>query len=229
MRDNDGLLATTGDRAVVANWPVYLSIGGVRQTPGAMTGTNGCYTWTNLQPGLSYDVEEDVLPGWTALTPVKHDFGASVSGGVYSYTFINQGPGGCALTPGYWSTHSKYGPAGPYDPTWDLKAGGDAKFLTDAWNTGFTWYSIMWEPPAGGNAYLILAQHYVAAWLNTNNVDPAKQTSAAVLGTTMADAEALLGMYTPASYMEGDRFLELAGILDMYNNGMYPGGPPHCP
>jgi hypothetical protein len=36
-------------------------------------------------------------------------------------------PGGCTLTPGYWKTHSKYGPA-KYDTTWALK-GEDTPFL----------------------------------------------------------------------------------------------------
>jgi hypothetical protein len=207
-------------------WPVYYSIAGVRQLPGQLTGADGCYTWTNLQPGLVYDVEEDVLPGWIAKTPTKWDFGKSVSGGEYKYTFINYKPLGCTYTLGYWKTHSMDGPAGPYDPTWDLKAGGDAKFLSDAWHVGFTWYSIMWQPPAKGNAYIILAHQYVAAWLNLNNVDPEKKADGSVLGTALADAEALLGMYTPENYQEREKFIYLAGILGQFNEGYL--GVPHC-
>ena len=90
LTDGDGDLNTTGDQGVKSSWPVYLSIDGVRQTPGEQTGDNGCYAWTNLGPGHSYDVEEDVPSGWTALTPTSFDFGPAQSGEEsYSYTFIN--------------------------------------------------------------------------------------------------------------------------------------------
>jgi hypothetical protein len=90
VEDADGDLATTDDQTAVMGWPVYLSIDSVRQEPGAVTEEpDGCYTWTNLGPGYSYDVEEDVLPNWFALTPTSWDFGPAVSGETYSYTFIN--------------------------------------------------------------------------------------------------------------------------------------------
>jgi hypothetical protein len=119
---------------------------------------------------------------------------------------------------------------GPYDPTWDLKDfGGDAKFLSDAWYTGFTWYSILQEPPKGGNAYIILSYQYVAAWLNINNVDPLLASDPSVLGTAMADAEALLGAYTPYDILTPEvraEFIMLASLLNDYNEGLL--GPPHC-
>lgn len=88
--DSDGDINTTGDQGVKSDWTVYLSIDGVRQTPGEQTGETGCYTWTNLGPGHSYDVEEDVPAGWTALTPTSHDFGPAQSGSeAYTYNFIN--------------------------------------------------------------------------------------------------------------------------------------------
>jgi len=88
--DANGNLATAGDQGVKSGWLVYLSTDGVRQTPGEETGENGCYTWTNLGPNHSYDVEEDVPSGWTALTPTSHDFVLAQSGDEsYSYTFIN--------------------------------------------------------------------------------------------------------------------------------------------
>jgi hypothetical protein len=230
--DKDGKLDTPADQVVLSKWPVYLSIAGVRQLPGAETGADGCYTWDLLQPGLTYDVEEDVLTGWKALTETKHNFGPSVSGGVYKYTFINYKPLGCTYTLGYWKTHSMYGPAGPYDPSWDLKLGGDEPFLDAIWNTGFTWYTILVEPPAKGNAYLILAHQYVAAWLNANNVDPDKKADTSELGTALEDAKYLLGNYTPAYDFKADPdgvrddFIMLAGILGEFNEGML--GPKHC-
>jgi hypothetical protein len=89
LEDADGDLATTNDQTPIPGWTVYLSIDGVRQLPGRPTGADGCYTWADLGPGHSYDVEEDVPAGWTPLTPTSVDFGPAVSGMSYSFTFKN--------------------------------------------------------------------------------------------------------------------------------------------
>jgi hypothetical protein len=89
VEDADGDLATPNDQTAIKGWTVYLSIDGTRQNPGQLTGDDGCYTWSNLGPGHSYDVEENVPDGWTALTPIKHDFGPATSGSSYSFTFKN--------------------------------------------------------------------------------------------------------------------------------------------
>jgi hypothetical protein len=139
---------------------------------------------------------------------------------------------GCTLTAGYWKTHAAEGPAQNYDPTWDLKAGGDAKFFSDAWDTGYTWREIMMVSPKRGNAYITLAQQYIAAWLNINNVDPDRKADPAALGTAMADAEHLLSTYMPTYDWRKDpdgvraQFLVLAERLDDFNNGYI--GPGHC-
>jgi hypothetical protein len=232
LEDLDGDIGTEDDRVVLSGWPVYYSIGGVRQEPVAYTGVDGCYTWTNLVPGLVYDVEEDVMTGWINLTPTEHIFERSVSGGEYSYTFINYRTLGCTYTQGYWKTHSIYGPAGPYDPTWELKDGGDTDFLNSSWYVGLSWYEMFNTPPAGGNPYIILAHQYMAAWLSINNVDPEKAANPTVLGTAMFDAEDLLGTYTPEYDFKKDPmdvredFLMLAELLDDFNNGLL--GVPHC-
>jgi hypothetical protein len=95
----------------IVGWTVYLSIDGVRQTPGQLTGADGCYTWTNLGPGHSYDVEEDIPSGWFAITPTSHDFGPAVSGEAYSYTFINSEYGYVELLKTFY---------GLIDPTMDF-------------------------------------------------------------------------------------------------------------
>ena len=86
--DADGNPATPGDQTPTADWPVYLRIAGIRQTPDKLTGPDGCATWIGLQPGPEYGVEEDTS-GVVALTPTSHDFGASIAGQSYQYTFIN--------------------------------------------------------------------------------------------------------------------------------------------
>ena len=66
---------------------------------------------------------------------------------------------GCTLTPGYWKTHSNYGPA-PLDDTW---AGREDNGF---WLSGQTVYEVINTPPKKGNAYYILAFQYIAASLN---------------------------------------------------------------
>jgi len=90
LQDADGNPATIGDQTPVVDWPLYLRINGLRQTPGKLTGADGCAVWDGLQPGPAYGVDEDVGTGWVALTPTSHDFGLSSAGQSYSYTFINQ-------------------------------------------------------------------------------------------------------------------------------------------
>ncbi|OGO38552.1 MAG: hypothetical protein A2W35_16080 [Chloroflexi bacterium RBG_16_57_11] len=131
--------------------------------------------------------------------------------------------GGCSLTPGYWKTHSEFGPA-PYDDTWELLANGAS---TPFFLSGQTYYNVLWTSP-NGNAYFILAHAYIAAQLNfLNGADP----SAAQ--TAFDQATALFQAYTPAQIgaLRGNDplrqlFVYLAGILDNYNNGLI--GPGHC-
>jgi len=136
---------------------------------------------------------------------------------------------GCTLTPGYWKTHSMYGPA-PYDDTWALVLpdGEDTGFF----DTGQTWYEVLWTEPKGGNAYYILAHAYIAATLNgLRGADTSAITS------ELAQAALLLDQYdgNPDS-MDGLKgkqarevratFIALAAVLDDYNNGYI--GPGHC-
>ncbi len=132
---------------------------------------------------------------------------------------------GCTLTPGYWKTHSQAGPA-PYDDTWAQV--GPAQEATPFFLSGQTYYQVLWTAPTG-NAYYILAHAYIAATLNTLNgaSTPPEVVSA------WNEATALFSTYTPAQIGEQKggqqprkRFLELAGLLDMYNNGLI--GPGHC-
>jgi hypothetical protein len=132
---------------------------------------------------------------------------------------------GCTLTPGYWKTHSEYGPA-PYDDTWALLFdGADTVFF----ESGQTYYEVLWTPPKGGNAYYILAHAYIAAELNGLN------GASAPLEVMNAFDEAtdLLENYTPDEIgaLKGNKktrqdFLEKGALLDMYNNGLI--GPGHC-
>jgi hypothetical protein len=137
---------------------------------------------------------------------------------------------GCVLTPGYWKTHSSNGPA-PYDDNWE-SVGEDTPFFlaVDKEGDPLSWYEVLWQKPKG-NAYFTLARAFIAATLNGNNGADASQQ---VLDA-LAEAETLFETYTIAQIgaLRGNqaprpRILELAGILDMYNNGTGGLGPDSC-
>lgn len=133
---------------------------------------------------------------------------------------------GCVLTAGYWKTHSQRGPA-TYDDAWQLIPGGLQE------NTIFflskqSYYQVLWQQPKG-NAYYILAQQFIAAYLN--------QLNGASIATDVYQsfdaAKHLFEQYTPqdvASWKLSDprrvQFINLAVILNDYNNGKK--GTPHC-
>jgi hypothetical protein len=133
------------------------------------------------------------------------------------------GDEGCTLTPGYWKTHSKYGPA-PYDATWALYGEDNVFFLS-----GLSNYEVLWTEPKGGHGYYILAHAYIAAQLNLLN----GASMPSDVQDALDNATALFGMYTPDEIgaLSGDdalrkQFVRLAETLDDYNNGLI--GPGHC-
>ena len=132
--------------------------------------------------------------------------------------------GGCTLTPGYWKTHSVYGPA-PYDETW-AQIGEDAPFFT----SGQSFYQVLWTPPKG-NAYYILAHAYIAARLNLLNgaAMPAEVSDALAAATDIFAAstpEEIAAMKGRNGTQLRAEILGYATMLDDYNNGLT--GPGHC-
>jgi hypothetical protein len=124
----------------------------------------------------------------------------------------------CPLTQGYWKTHSKYGPA-PYDATW-AKIGEDTPFF----NSGQTYYQVLWTAPKG-NAYYILAHQYIAAELNVLN----RARTTAEVRAAMTGAEAFFAAKAPGDVLtdaERTQVLAWADLLDKYNNGLI--GPGYC-
>jgi len=136
-------------------------------------------------------------------------------------------PAGCTLTQGYWKTHSGYGPA-PYDETWALIDEDKTFFFS-----GKSYYTVLWTPPQGGNAYYILAHQYIAAELNM--LDGAAVPAA--VQKAFADATTWFNnsSHTPP-YVAGlkgkvgkdvrDGLIAWAGTLASYNEGDL--GPGHC-
>jgi hypothetical protein len=132
---------------------------------------------------------------------------------------------GCTLTPGYWKTHSRRGPA-PYDDTWALLSA--AQENTAFFLSGKTYYQVLWQEPQG-NAYYILAHAWIATTLN--GLNGASMPTEVMQG--WQEATTLFQTWTPAQIaaqkggqQPRKRFLEIAGLLDMYNNGLL--GPGHC-
>lgn len=125
--------------------------------------------------------------------------------------------GGCSLTPGYWKTHSSFGPA-PYDSTWALIGENTAFYLS-----GKSWYQVLWTAPQG-NAYYILAHAYIAARLNQLN-----GADVSVISTQLTAATLFFENTTPTTPLSKSaraQVLAWATALDNYNNGLT--GPGHC-
>jgi hypothetical protein len=127
---------------------------------------------------------------------------------------------GCTLTPGYWKTHSAFGPA-PYDDAWAL-VGENTPF----YSSGQTWHQVMWTPPRG-QVYYILAHAYIAAKLNVLN----GASTTPEVASALMQAETFFGTYTPAQAAALPKnartlYVNLAAVLDRYNSGLI--GPGHC-
>ena len=195
-----------------------------------VTGSGGWVIFYNLPPSTDddYIVVEEKRECWSPTFPgVEEGYGGYyVTKNVPDATprvvvFMNTyecGGDGCTLTPGYWKTHSIYGPA-PYDATW-AEIGEEAPFFT----SGKTYYEALWTEPKGGEAYFILAHAYIAAALNfENGADPEDAQEA------FEDATELFLMYDdsiPKKDPNRAIAIGLAETLDNYNNGII--GPGHC-
>ncbi len=136
----------------------------------------------------------------------------------------------CTRTQGYWKTHSQYGPA-KYDETW-ATVGEDTPFFlaTGLQNAPMSWYDMMWTNPKG-NAYYVLAPQFIAATLNLE----AGATASPQVLDALDEAQAFFQVYKPreVAAMRGNqaprpRMIELAGVLDQYNNGIGDLGAEHC-
>jgi hypothetical protein len=186
VRDLDG--EEGGETVAVPGWEVSLTkmVGEddiVLDTQ--VTGEDGCYTWTDLTPGFSYDVHEASEPGWEVIDgPDKvWPWEDASSGSELSYTFVNAVLEGC--TPGFWQGGNDFGTAGGKwlwnevnDPDW-VASGGvglNPYIWTTPFNTYFTPYGslvgfdMMDLVGTGGGPddYQKAARDLVAAYLNSS-------------------------------------------------------------
>ncbi len=125
-------------------------------------------------------------------------------------------PSGCTRTQGYWKSKPDVLWPAPYNRT------------TLFFSTGLTWQTIFDTPPQGGNAYLILAHQYMAAVLNRTAGASAPSSVQTVINQATAWFSSGVGLGTCSGSACATQ-KNWAAILDTYNNGEYPGAPPHCP
>lgn len=229
VRDLDG--QPGGETVAVAGWPVSLYKEGVLVDT-QYTGNDGCYTWTGLTPGFTYEAREGDRTGWLALGPVQYAFVRATSGGTFDHTFVNAVLEGC--TPGFWQGGNDLGTAGGQwlwneviDPQWVASggAGTNPYIWTDAFNAFFTpvvslnGFDMMGLVGTGGGSddYQKAARSMVAAYLNAS------------WGMNYAYTTAQLSAMWANAETSGE-FLELHMLLDSANNANYRvDGGPHCP
>jgi hypothetical protein len=128
VRDLDGDTTTDDDRVPVEGWMVSRTEEGtiVDTQP---TAANGCFTWTGLTPGITYDVHEETKAGWEHLGPTDVVFDRAQSGDSFAHTFVNAVLEGC--TPGFWQ-------GGPDKP--DPQAGGARLWDGDPFDAAYPIY-----------------------------------------------------------------------------------------
>jgi hypothetical protein len=97
-----------------------------------------------------------------------------------------------------------------------------------SYNSGLTWQNLL-DASAGGNGYVILSKQYIAAVLNQARGEQVPSGVQDILD--LADTF-FTGASTPDAACPSASSCGLqktwGGILDDDNNGLYPGGPPHC-
>jgi hypothetical protein len=119
----------------------------------------------------------------------------------------------CVRTQGYWKNHSSHASNPSQNIPWPISE------ETPICST--TWFDAINTTPRG-DPWFILAHQWIAAKLNQ-----ASGADTSVLGGDLDEAGNLLA--DNCNGLSGDdatRAIELAGILDDYNNGL--SGPPHC-
>jgi hypothetical protein len=123
--------------------------------------------------------------------------------------------GGCSYTQGYWGNKP--------DVVWPEPYSRDAAFFL----SGQTWQQVMDTPVNVSQGYYQLAHQYIAAVLNVANGAGAPQG----IQDTLALATTWLGANGPGACTANGSCgtqKDWAATLDLFNNGVYPGGPAHC-
>lgn len=134
---------------------------------------------------------------------------------------------GCTRPVIYWKMHSIYGP-GIYDPTWG-KSPQNFDENTVFFNSGKSYYKILWTNSFIGSLYYMLAHQYIASRLNgrTGASVPPKVWEAVdgatiIFQTHTPQSIASLKLLDPLRM----KILKYTIVLAAYNNGLL--GPKRC-
>lgn len=122
---------------------------------------------------------------------------------------------GCTLTQGYWKNHLESWPGSGPLPS-------DTFFLS-----GKTYAEVLDTPVSASQGYYQLAHQYIAAILNQANGASTPDGVQATLDLALAWLSANGPSACTANGSCGLQ-KDWAAVLDEYNKGEYPGGPPHC-
>lgn len=123
--------------------------------------------------------------------------------------------GGCTYTQGYWGNKPGI--------VWPSSYSRDAAFYL----SGQTWQQVLDTPVNVSQGYYQLAHQYIAAVLNKANGASVPSGVQDVLDLASAWFEENVPDACAASGSCGTQ-KDWAATLDLYNNGDYPDGPPHC-
>jgi hypothetical protein len=122
---------------------------------------------------------------------------------------------GCTFTQGYWGNKP--------DVVWPDGFDRNATFLL----SGQTWQQVLDTPVNVSQGYYQLAHQFIAAVLNQANGASVPQG----VQDTLNLADAWLDANGPSACTANGSCgtqKDWAATLDLYNNGLYPDGPPHC-
>jgi hypothetical protein len=124
-------------------------------------------------------------------------------------------PTGCVRTQGYWG--NKPG----------VKWPGDWYRGMNFYGSGMSWQQLFDTPPRG-NAYVILAVQFMSEILNRNSGASAPAGVQNVVAAARDWFASGTSLQTCAAHGSCEQQKLWAAVLDVYNNGQYPGAPPHC-
>lgn len=123
-------------------------------------------------------------------------------------------PISCTFTQGFWKNHPEEWPA--------------SALLLGSVSYNQTQLLAILGQPVQGNGLVSLAHQLIAAKLNAANGAPVPSSVAQAI----IDADALIGskVVPPIGFgfLHPQSTSTLTTTLDVYNNGLTPGGPPHC-
>lgn len=218
----------------IEGWTICLLDGGGAVVDCAQTDADGYYEFYCPKPG-SYFVCEGSAQGWTQTFPndtvsdvcgsfvgpySDHGYAITLSSGEVDTDndFCNQ-PNGCTRTFGYWKTDG----SDPQPHTWPAGYDrGDTFFLSNQ-----TWQECLDTEPSVAQGYYQLAHQYIAAVLNGASGAYAPPA----VHTVIDQAKFWFDWHAPSACADSNACAEQktwAATLDAYNNGLSPGGPPHC-